>query len=66
MMKVSAFLLLKIPEECHYSAAGAPTAVHNTGSGKRVCPDTGHLVSFILTSLAAGAPLQGAAPSTRR
>lgn len=58
VMKVSAFLLLKITEECHYRAAGAPAAVHNTSSGRRVCPATGHLVSSILISLAAGAPLQ--------
>lgn len=65
MMKVSAFLLLKIAEGCHRRVVGAPAATHNTSSGKRVCPATGHLVSFIPISLAAGAPLQGATPSTR-
>lgn len=41
MMKVSAFLLLKITEGCHHRAAGAPAATHNTNSGRRACP-TGH------------------------
>lgn len=34
MMKVSAFLLLKITEECHYRAAGAPAAVITQALGE--------------------------------
>lgn len=50
MMKVSAFLLLKITDGCHCRAAGKKK--------RRVCLATGHLMSFIPTLLAAGAPLQ--------
>lgn len=65
MMKVSAFLLLKITEGCHHRVAGA-LLLHTTQALGAVCLVTGHLVSFIPISLAAGIPLQGAAPSMRR